>query len=142
MGAATLSALEDEQWDYVILQGLSYAPVVSGKKFLRDISRLCKKVRENGAVPILYSTWAYKKGSRKMASMGISYKKMYQTVHKAYQKAGKMNRVRVADVGNAFYKRSKKENLYNKDGQHPNKKGSKLAAKVFAKAVKAEHSRR
>lgn len=32
--------------------------------FLNHTALLCEKIRSNGAVPILYATWAYQRGEK------------------------------------------------------------------------------
>ena len=86
MGAATLRALREEKWDYVVLQEMSNGPVVSKASFLKSASALCEKIRDAGAVPVLYATWAYQKDSGKMASMNMSYDEMYQAMYDAYHR--------------------------------------------------------
>lgn len=50
MGARTQAALQNEAWDYVILQEMSNGPITSKEKFLQSVSALCAQIRENGAV--------------------------------------------------------------------------------------------
>ena len=69
MGGLTQAALQNEKWDYVILQEMSNGPITSKESFLKNASALCDQIRENGATPILYATWAYQKGSEQ--SQGI-----------------------------------------------------------------------
>ncbi len=135
MGASTLRALTEEKWDYVVLQEMSNGPVVSKTRFLKSISTLCGKIRDAGAVPVLYATWAYQKGSSKMASMGMSYDEMYQAMYDAYHQAAEDNDALIADVGRAFYELSEKHSLYASDGCHPSEKGSEIAARLLAEAV-------
>lgn len=135
MGASTLRALTEEKWDYVVLQEMSNGPVVSKTRFLKSISTLCGKIRDAGAVPVLYATWAYQKGSSKMASMGMSYDEMYQAMYDAYHQAAEDNDALIADVGKAFYELSEKHSLYASDGCHPSEKGSEIAARLLAEAV-------
>lgn len=136
MGARTIKALETESWDFVILQEMSNAPATTREKFLQSASALCDKIRENGATPLFYATWAYKKDSDKMKSMAFSYEEMYRLMYDAYHEAAKENHALIADVGKAFYEESEKRNLYAEDGCHPNLEGSKLAAKVIAEVIK------
>lgn len=132
MGAMTQKALEEEKWDYVILQEMSNAPATAKEKFLQSAGSLCDKIKANGAVPVFYATWAYRKGSDKMASMDFDYDEMYRRMYEAYHEAAKQNDALIADVGKAFYEKSEEMNLYAEDGCHPNMEGTKLAAKVIA----------
>lgn len=142
MGAKTLAALESERWDYVVLQEMSNAPVTSREKFLSNVAALCKKVRDAGAEPVLYATWAYRNGGKQLASFGMDYDAMYEQLTDAYQEAAKQNRALLAEVGKAFYEQSKTTDLYAADGSHPNEAGSRLAADVIAQTIlDAETSR-
>ncbi len=132
MGARTRKALEEEKWDYVILQEMSNAPAMTKDKFLETAAALCHKIYENGATPVFYATWAYQKGSDKMNSMPFDYDEMYRLMYAAYHEAAKQNHALIADVGQAFYEESEKRNLYAEDGCHPNMAGTELAAKILA----------
>lgn len=83
----------------------------------------------------LYATWAYKKGSEKMVSMGMSYDEMYKKLYNSYHEAAVKNNTRIADVGKAFYEMSQTQNLYDNDGLHPNDAGSKIAAQLLADVI-------
>ena len=48
-GAKTQAALENEFWDYVVLQEMSNGPVTSRNSFLKNIGRLCAWIKEEGA---------------------------------------------------------------------------------------------
>ena len=139
MGALTQTALREEQWDYVILQEMSNGPITAGESFFKSAAALCAQIRANGAVPVLYATWAYERGSAKMAAMeasaGTSYEEMYEQMTAAYHKAAKENGALVADVGRAFYERADTEQLYAEDSTHPNEAGSRLAAQVLSEVI-------
>ena len=142
MGARTLQVLTDEKWDYVIMQEMSNAPATTTEKFLGTASKLCEKIRENGAIPVFYATWAYKKDSDKMNSMPFSYEEMYQKMYDAYHRAADQNQALIADVGEAFFEKSEAINLYADDGCHPNMEGTKLAAQVIAETILRDWSDR
>lgn len=52
MGGMTQAALENEKWDYVILQEMSNGPITSRESFLNNTVLLCERIRSNGAVPV------------------------------------------------------------------------------------------
>ena len=135
LGAKTQTALQGEKWDYVILQAYSTGPIQDKKEFLDTVQRLCKQIRENGAIPILYATWAFKQNGIKLAVSGLDYDRMYQQLYDAYHEAGVQSGAPVADVGTAFYETPEKRNLYARDDYHPNKRGSNLAAKTIAAVI-------
>lgn len=138
LGARTQAALRQEHWDYVVLQEMSHGPITSPKSFFSSVARLCGLIRESGAVPILYATWAYQKDGKKLTDKGWSYEDMARRLSEAYHKAAQENHALIADVGRRFYELSDTEELYAHDGVHPNEKGSGIAAKTIA-AVIQEH---
>ena len=52
MGKRTQEALQNEKWDFVILQEMSNGPITSKACFLENAEKLCEKIRENGAKPV------------------------------------------------------------------------------------------
>ncbi len=54
LGARTQAALAKEQWDYVVLQEMSHGPITAPGSFFASVERLCRQIRENGAIPVLY----------------------------------------------------------------------------------------
>ena len=135
MGSRTQTAFQKEKWDYVVLQEYSTGPLQSKERFFESVKVLCDQVRENGAVPILYATWAFKRGGIKLEASGLNYDEMYHSLYDAYHKAGAMNSTSVADVGQAFYEAADSEDLFAHDDYHPNKAGSHLAAETIAAVI-------
>ena len=135
MGARTRNALKQETWDYVVLQEYSTGPITGRARFLDSVQRLCEKIRENGATPVLYATWAFKKDGRKLKESGLDYDEMYRGLYDAYHEAGAQNGALVADVGKRFYELSDTENLYASDDYHPNEAGSRVAAETIAAVI-------
>ena len=70
LGARTQAALAKEQWDYVVLQEMSHGPITAPGSFFASVERLCRQIRENGAIPVLYATWAYQKGGARLSAKG------------------------------------------------------------------------
>lgn len=138
LGARTQAALAHERWDYVVLQEMSHGPVTSPKSFFSSVERLCGQIRENGAVPILYATWAYQKNGEKLSAKGWDYEEMAVKMSEAYHKAAQENDALIADVGRRFYELSDTQNLYAADGVHPNEIGSRIAAQTIAQTIQ-EH---
>ena len=138
LGAQTQAALRDEHWDYVVLQEMSHGPITSPKSFVSSVEQLCGLIRQNGAVPILYATWAYRKGGDKLTAKGWDYDEMARKLQDAYRTAVRENHALIADVGQRFYDLSDTHDLYAADGVHPNAYGSRIAAETIA-AVIQEH---
>ena len=141
LGSQTQAALQKEKWDYVVLQEMSHGPITAPKSFFSSVERLCKQIRANGAVPILYATWAYQKGGGKLTAKGWDYDEMARKLSEAYHEAAQENHALIADVGRRFYELSDTQDLYAGDGVHPNEWGSRIAAETIA-AVIQEHKER
>ena len=86
MGKRTQEALQNEKWDFVILQEMSNGPITSEASFLENAEKLCEKIRENGAKPVFYATWAYQRGGKKLETFGMDYDEMYQKLRANYYK--------------------------------------------------------
>ncbi len=140
MGRLTQDALENEKWDYVILQEMSNGPITAKESFLKNVTLLCEKIRNNGAIPILYATWAYQREGKKLKSFGMDYDEMYQKMYDAYHKAADETGALVADIGKKFYEIADRQNIFAEDGCHPNELGSKLAAQVIADVILADQA--
>lgn len=135
MGELTDKALTREKWDYVVLQEMSNGPITAKAKFMQSVADLCEKIRINGATPLLYATWAYKKNGDKMKMMNCSYEEMSQSMTASYKEAAEVNNTLMAGVGTYFYELAEQNELYAEDGYHPNELGSQIAAKVIAETI-------
>ena len=139
LGARTQPALRDERWDYVVLQEMSNGPITAPGSFFSSVERLCGQIRENGAVPVLYATWAYQRGGARLTAEGRDYDGMARALREAYHRAAEENHALIADVGERFYQLADTQDLYDADGFHPNALGSRIAAETLA-AVIREHA--
>ena len=138
LGSRTQDALENEFWDYVILQEMSNGPILKRNSFLRNVGRLCNWVKEEGAVPILFATWAYQKDSQALSNMEMSYEEMAKCLHDVYHEAAEQNEALIAEVGQRFLERDDAQKLYEEDGKHPSGTGSRLAAETIASVIQAD----
>ena len=102
LGSQTQAVLQKEKWDYVVLQEMSHGPITASKSFFSSVEQLCRQIRANGAIPILFATWAYQKGGAKPADKGWDYDEMARKLPEAYQKAARDNNALLADVGGRF----------------------------------------
>ena len=135
LGAQTQAALAGEHWDYVVLQEMSHGPISSPKSFFSSVAQLCEQIRASGAAPVLYATWAYQKGSAKLAAKSWDYDAMSLALSEAYRQAARENRALLADVGRQFYELADTQNLYAPDGVHPSELGSHIAAETIASVI-------
>ena len=137
LGAKTLPALQNEKWDYVILQEHSKGPAMRREEFQRSAAELCQLIRENGATPVFYATWAYQEGSEKLASVPYTYDEMEEALTDSYRHAAEVNNALIAYVGQGFTALRDIVNMYEPDAFHPSEAGSMLAASTLAAVIKA-----
>lgn len=138
LGAKTLKALKEEKWDYVVLQEQSKAPIFAKEDFLTSVYKLTELIRENGAKPVLYATWAYREGSKKLADTLLSADEMDKGLYESYHQAAAENRTLIADVGKAFAAVREFVDLIEPDDFHPSAAGSILAAETIARVIEKD----
>ena len=136
LGACTQAALATERWDYVVLQEMSHGPITAPKSFFSSAEQLCRQIRANGTVPILFATWAYQRGGAKLTDKGWDYDEMAQRLSEAYHRAARENGALIADVGQQFYELADTQALYAADGVHPSELGSRIAAETIAAVIR------
>ena len=136
LGSQTQAVLQKEEWDYVVLQEMSHGPITASKSFFSSVGQLCRQIRANGAVPILFATWAYQRGGAKLTGKGWDYDEMARTLSEAYHKAAQENNALIADVGQQFYQLADTQALYAADGVHPSELGSHIAAETVAAVIR------
>lgn len=125
-GTKTRAYLENEHWDYVILQEFSSGSVYQADDFKEYGTKLTNLAKSKGAEPILYMTWGYKSNP------------LYQPIiSKAYKQLGKDLQINVVPVGEIFMKaRMLRPDLnFYFDDKHPSSDGSYLIALIFYKAL-------
>jgi hypothetical protein len=142
MGSKTLKALSQEAWDYVVLQDMSNSPIMTPRSFYSSVAALCEKIHTNGAVPVLYATWAYAKNGEPLAKMDCTYEEMFQLLYEAYHQAAQENNALVADVGQAFFDRADSMAIYKEDGTHPTFLGAQIAANTIAQVIREDWERK
>jgi hypothetical protein len=126
-------AIQGQKWDYVVLQDQSQLGdnhVISGKPrittdetFHSAAVEMAKAIRDTGAIPVFYLTWAKKAVPEDQAML-----------NNAYFRAAKETKSIVAPVGVAWADVRSKDpslELYIEDGSHPTPAGTYLAACVF-----------
>lgn len=137
------SAIDQAEWDYVIIQGSS-RDFIQPNVYIRDttlpaMEKLVRAIRRNRADTkiLLYMTWGYRNGYVPFEETD-TYEKMTLKIRDQYVKIGKQYNFGVVPVGMAFRdsrSRRPEENMYVKDGAHPSLKGSYLAACCFYAAI-------
>ena len=140
MGSETLKALREEKWDYVILQEQSNAPALKREAFQRSAKALCDLIHQNGAKPLFYATWAYREGTEKLATTGMTYDELDKALYDSYHAAAEAGGALIADVGVAFRAVREQVDVYEADDYHPSAAGSVLAASVIARTIDADRA--
>lgn len=119
----TLAMIAKVKWDLIVLQEQSMRPVENPPAFFEYAIKLDAKIKEQGARPVFYMTWARQKKPE-----------MIEPLDQAYTQMGRQLDAFVAPVGRAWaalLKANPDMNLYVEDGSHPNAYGTYLAACVF-----------
>ena len=136
LGRATAAALEGERFDYVVLQEMSHGPVTAPERYRDSVKGLCARIRQNGALPVLYATWAYRSGDRFYEKTGLNQQEMFRELHRVCTLAAEENGALIAPVGEALRTRLPEEERYAPDGRHPSPAATEIAAEVLAAALK------
>lgn len=131
----TAEKLAEREWDYVILQSHSLDTLRNREGFLEAGEALVDLVRESGAEPLLFETWARKADASiyRFGKYGYTPGEMQARVHDGYAELSRRTGAKVIDVGKAWIAASSKLpeiDLYASDNNHPGKPGSYLAANV------------
>ena len=140
LGKKTFAALLEEHWDYVVLQEMSNGPITAKASFMRSVSALCEIIRDAGASPILFATWAYRRDAKQYEEVDCDYDGMAAALSDAYREAAEANGALLADVGRKFYETEDNQALYAEDGSHPSEAGSRLAAETIAEVIRDEQT--
>lgn len=119
----TLNLIRKGKWDHIILQEQSLRPVTDPNKFYTYAVKLDSEIQKTAAKTVFFMTWARQKKPEMIVPLSAAYTKI----------ANQLNE-QAAPVGLAWdlsLKRKPKLVLHSKDGSHPNKCGTYLAACVF-----------
>lgn len=126
-GLDTRALIQSEKWDYVILQNHSKSTYDRRDSFMVYGKKLIQLVRQQGAEPVLYSTWTREDEPKQLA-----------VISAVYQDLGREAGVRVAPVGylfSAVLQADSSIQLYHSDHRHPSPTGSYLAALVIYRTL-------
>jgi len=136
--ADSLGKITSQHWTYVVLQEQSETPATtSGRAVMYPAVRtLAAAVESDGAVPMLFMTWAHSDG---MPETGLAdYADMQGQVDAGYYAIAQELKVPVAPVGYTWsqVRRDHPEiELWGDDGTHPDGAGTYLAACVFYASI-------
>lgn len=126
-GLPSLAASDD--WDVVVLQAYSKGPINddTARAFRKAAKQLVRVIRDNGASPVFFMTWAY-----------IDEPEMTALLDDAYTSIGKKLDAQVVPVGLAFERAIQQRpdlKLRIADRKHPTRAGTYLAACTFYAAL-------
>ena len=124
--------LWSKHYDYVVIQEQSHRPITNPESFYKGVRELVKKIRANGATPILYCTWGRDNDSTDLEKYGlVSNEVMTYNLAAAYTAIAEELDVEVVYVGFAHYDiyNNTDIGLYIGDANsHQNKTGAYLSA--------------
>ena len=126
--------LKEKKWDYVVLQDQTINPCENPAQFHETVTRLIGQIRQVGAKPVLYETWAYKPGSDILPENNVTYETMRDGLDAAYRRAGEANDAQLIPVGlifDAAMQAAPEIELYKPDCRHPSPAGTYLCAAAF-----------
>jgi hypothetical protein len=133
--AETLNLLSSTKWNFVVLQEQSQIPSVQqarNQEMYPAARSLIQKIKEIGATPIFFVTWAHRDG---MPENGLNnYESMQAQINAGYIGIAQELNAPVAPVGSAWLTSVKEHpelSLWQEDGSHPTEQGTYLAACVF-----------
>ena len=133
--AETLDQIKSSQWNFVVLQEQSLVPASEERRATEMypmVRTLVAKIKETGATPVLFVTWAHRGGWREVGLPG--YENMQLQINEGYIGIAEEINAPLAPVGFAWlklWKQNPQISLWQADGSHPNEKGTYLAACVF-----------
>jgi hypothetical protein len=116
-------AIEQNRWDYVVLQEQSTLPVKNAQRTHENIRLFDEAIKASGAKMALYLTWARQK-----------VPETQKALTDCYTSIGEELGATIVPAGVAWERLLGKKHhpvLHDKDGSHPTLAGSYLAACVF-----------
>jgi hypothetical protein len=137
--ADSATALNSQAWTYVVLQEQSLLPSVQGSRdfyMYPALRKLVPQIRNTGASPLLFLTWARRNGSPDHGM--YDYESMQVQVNHGYYGIASELNVPVVPVGSAWRFAMAEHPelvLWQDDGNHPTEQGTYLAACVFYEAI-------
>lgn len=120
---AALKAIQDGDYDHVVLQEQSTLPIKNAARMHENVRLFDEAIKAAGAKTVLYMTWARQQAPQSQ-----------QAITDAYTSIGRELDATVVPVGVAWQQFLRKHDqpvLHDRDQSHPTLAGSYLAACVF-----------
>jgi hypothetical protein len=131
---ASLAAIAEGKWDYVVLQDQSLTPTLMPQRSLAGARVLDAAIKKAGAKTMFFMTWQ----RQPTPQMLKQYPDMHNRNSKTYMSMARELKAAVAPVGYAWktaIDTIKKCPIYARDGSHPSLMGTYLTACVFYAAI-------
>ncbi len=135
----TAKALGSAGWNVVVLQEQSETPALAYLRETRTYPaarELARAIRARGALPMLFLTWAHRRG---WAPVGLAgYARMQAALDRGYLVLARQLQIPLAPVGEAWSAAVHgpvRLRLWQRDLSHPSPRGTYLAACVFYAAI-------
>lgn len=131
-----LEAIRDGNFDFVVLQGRFYEPILEPDRFRLHAHLFAEAIWAAGAMPVFFETWAHEAGDPvyQDPAFGGDPRGMQALVRQAYQRVAEETGGLVAPVGDAWERAAAEPmppDLYSDDPGHPDHAGTYLTACVF-----------
>ncbi|HHU95992.1 MAG: hypothetical protein QM237_06780 [Bacteroidota bacterium] len=126
----TKEMIRTGHYDIVVLQEYSMGAIEQSDSLKLYAKLFCEFIKENGAVPYLYQTWAREKVPQ-----------YFETIEKVYAEVAEENDARLVPVGRAWRLANQSRpniQLFDADGSHPSNLGTFLAACLFTATITGE----
>lgn len=137
--ADTVETIAQGDFDFVVLQEQSMVPAdsrLAERESVPAVRGLSTRASQSGARPVLFMTWAHRRGSREVGHS--SYETMQVAIAETYDRLATVGIAEVAPVGAAWWMSLEERPdiiLYQPDGSHPAVAGTYLAGAVIAGVV-------
>ncbi len=143
VNATTLTKINSNTWDYVVLQAQSQETSLSQTQMESEVypyaTTLCNAIRANNecSQPLFYMTWGRENGDASNCSFipwVCTYEGMDDAIRNSYEFMAEENQAELSPVGSVWrYLRTNHPSidLYSSDSSHPSLEGSYAAACAF-----------
>lgn len=136
-GARVLGALAERRFDFVVMQDMSHAAASNPEAHCRAVEKMCALARQNGAVPVVYGTWAYREGNPRIEKLGLGgAAEMARRMSEGSLSAARECDALCVDAASMVERLEDDAWFYAADGIHPSEKGSRLVANAIAQKIR------
>ncbi len=136
-GARVLEAFDERRFDFVVMQDMSHLAASNPEAHRRAVEKMCALARQNGAVPVVYGTWAYREGNPRIERLGMGgAAEMARRMSEGSLSAARECDALCVDTASMVERLEDGAWFYAADGIHPSEKGSHLVATAIAQKIR------